>query len=457
MDQNQTKNIKKLASELYQAAQEHIHREEAVREISKFFIKGPPIGMDDALRDKQDKLVKKCVDYLGVELGNEEEIEELAWKHFWLNFSDSNLNSIVSEITERFFEDFTRYEQRSYGYLAPNFVLEFVEQAQKIVIGPVEAIQTESLIKNQSEIEATLRIHGMILPEKTQIGSNFDLSISDGRILLDLPQSCWHIPIGSIKAARLNAEEKTIWSVNVALSLLRLSYPSPESKKYPNIGDMEGIPMTEPNNWFFGYASEEKGFVLSKFSQSTKRIATGTGLHMPLSSSVRRKPCHYVVDDAVVEMSEEPGFRNRAHKIFNPAKNSLAERFGQGLGWLSRGRQTADRAERFLFFFTAVEALLSSDDKNAPVVQTISRYAATILHTEPEERANFAKELRKLYSVRSALVHAGKRNVSQAQSMETQKIAEELYKTVMEKYPLDSKFGDFQNSLSKASYGSPWP
>jgi hypothetical protein len=42
---------------------------------------------------------------------------------------------------------------------------------------------------------------------------------------------------------------------------------------------------------------------------------------------------------------------------------------GQGLGWLSRGRQAESRTERFLFFFTALEALLSSDDKGDPVTQ----------------------------------------------------------------------------------------
>ena len=449
MDKNQTKRIKKLASELFQAAQEYIHGEEAVRKISKFFIKGPPIGMDGALREKQDKLVKKCVDFLGVELGNEEEIEELAWSHFWLNFSASNLNSDVSEITERFLGDVTRYEQRSYGYLAPNYVLDFSEQARKIVIGPVEAIQTECLVKNQNQKEEALRIYWIISPDKIQVGSTFNLSISGEDILLELPQSCWHIPMGSIKAARRNAEEVAIWSINVAMSLLRLSYPNPTREKYSNVGDIEEMPLTEPRKFWFGEVSEEKGFVLTKFGEPTNRIATGTGAYMPLSSSVNRIPCTYVVDDAVVEMCEEQGFKDRAQKIFSPAQNSLAERFGQGLGWLSRGRQTADRAERLLFFFTAIEALVSSDDKNAPVVQTISKHAATILCADLEERANFEKQLCSLYEVRSVLVHAGKRNVSQAQSMEVQRIAEELYKAAIENYPLDSKFSDFQDSLGE--------
>jgi hypothetical protein len=40
-----------------------------------------------------------------------------------------------------------------------------------------------------------------------------------------------------------------------------------------------------------------------------------------------------------------------------PRTIHLAERVGQGLGWLTRGRQAEDRAERLLYFFTAIEAL----------------------------------------------------------------------------------------------------
>ncbi len=264
--------------------------------------------------------------------------------------------------------------------------------------------------------------------------------------------------MGSIKAARRNTEEKAIWLINISISLLRLCYPNPEREKYPEVGDIEEMPLIEPKNFWFDSRTEEKGIVLDKLDKKDEPTnRASAGVSFPLSSSIRRIPCTYLVDDIVVALTEEQKFKERAHVIFNPPKKSLAERFSQGLGWLSRGRQTVDRAERLLFFFTAIEALLSSNDKNTPVVQTISRHAATILHTDPQDRKDFAGQLRSLYGVRSALVHTGKRDVSQIQTMEAQRIAEELYKAVMENYPLDSKFDTFQKSLSKASYGSPWP
>ena len=466
MDQNQANEIKNFAIEFFQAVREHLENKVGQNEIlnmsSDISLGGPLFGMDDNVAEKQKDLVDQCIRSLGVDLGSDEEIEELAWKHVWESYPVPNSILDISEITERFFDDIIQYEQRSYGYLAPNYVVEFSEQVQKIVIGPVEAIKTEYLVADQKVVlqDKTIwqrMLAGENISMEIQAGSKYDWSISDNRILLKLPQSCWYIPINSIKAARRNADEKAIWWINVAIGILRLCYPDSKRSKYPKQGDVEEMPLTEPKEFRFGTRLEEKGIVLNENTKSAKKPFFHVGISKPVSSSVNRTLCTYVVDDSVVEMTKEQKFKDRAQNIFYPAKNSLAERFGQGLGWLSRGRQTGDRAERFLFFFTAIEALLSSNDNYAPVVQTISRHAATILHSDPRERANFAKHLQSLYRIRSTLVHTGKRNVSQSQSIETQRIAEDIYKVVMERYRLDSKFDEFQNSLSMASYGSPWP
>jgi hypothetical protein len=116
-----------------------------------------------------------------------------------------------------------------------------------------------------------------------------------------------------------------------------------------------------------------------------------------------------------------------------------------------------NRAERFLYFFTAVEAIVSSTDKTAPIVQTICRYAATILQVRAEDRSALAKRLASLYEDRSALVHRGKRQVSQSAVDELQNIAEHLYKTVLERGDLGQQINLFHSSLGEASYGLPWP
>ena len=333
----------------------------------------------------------------------------------------------------------------------------FVSARSLVSTRPVHAPQ-RLLLARSSETRITgQELAGEDVPTEFQVGSKFDFSISDNRMLIELPECCWVIPMDSVRAARRNAEENAIWLINIAICLLRLCHPNPRHSDFPKPGDIEEMSIEEPKKYWFGGRREEKALVLAGVKESRNRSIFTVGLSTPAKSSVRRMFCTYAVDDAVVKVTEEQGFKDRARQIFRPGKRSLAERFGHGLGWLTRGRQARDRAERFLFVFTAIEALLCSDDSTAPVVQTISRYAAVVLRDNPDARAKLAARLRKLYESRSALVHAGKRKVSQAQSIEVQAIAEELYRTVMERYPLDSRFDDFQQSLSRGSYGSSWP
>ena len=462
MDKNQANVIKKFAIKFFHAAREYLDDKVGQKEIqnlsSGLSLGGPLFGMDDDVAEKQKELVDKCIATLGVELGSDEEIEKLAWEHVWKSYSDPNSILDITEITQQFFDDIIQYEQRRYGYLAPNYVIKFSEQVQKIVIGPVEVIKTEYLVADQKIVQRDKTIWQRILvgekiPMEIQAGSKYGMSISNNRILLELPQSCWYIPVNSINAARRNVEEQAIWLINIAIGILRLCYPDSKRSSYPKLGDVEEMPLTEPKKFWLGARLEGKGLVLNGSIETAKKSLFDVGISTPVSSSVNRILCTYDVDDAVADITTEQGFKYRAQKIFYPAKNSLSERFGQGLGWLSRGRQTEDRAERFLFFFTAIEALLSSYDNNTPVVQTISRHASTILHTDAEKRWKFARHLRSLYKIRSALVHTGKRNISQAHTMEIQRIAEDIYKTVMERYPLDRKISEFQESLSRASYG----
>ena len=346
--------------------------------------------------------------------------------------------------------------------MAPNCVLRFTGKAERVVIGPVEAMKTECLKVDPGQSRDGPSIRERIFgvePSKLafRAGAKFDIEWSTGEIVIELPECCWVIPTGFVEAAERNAEEVAVWMINQALCLLRLANP-PNRSRFPRTGDVEDMPIVEPKEFWPGGRREEKGLVLKPVNKPKKPwerpiVGVSTGVR----SSVRRAGCFYGIDEVVVELTKAEPFPRLAQTIFNPPRKSLAERFSQGLGWQSRARQTADRAERLLFFFTAIESLLSGDDRQAPVVQTISRNAATILHADPAERARCAAMLRSLYGVRSRLVHAGKRNVTQSNSMAIQDITEKLYRTVMDNYPLEKPFVDFQASLGQSSYGSCWP
>jgi hypothetical protein len=142
--------------------------------------------------------------------------------------------------------------------------------------------------------------------------------------------------------------------------------------------------------------------------------------------------------------------------VFTAKEGSVAERVAQGLGWMTRGRQSADRAERLLYFFTAVEALLTNSDKTAPVTQTIARHASVILADTPQDRVKIAGQFKSLYGLRSALVHSGKRGVGRSDADTVQALVEALYDRVLALVPLSSDAQNLNLALDKASYGGAW-
>jgi len=144
--------------------------------------------------------------------------------------------------------------------------------------------------------------------------------------------------------------------------------------------------------------------------------------------------------------------------IFTASSKKVANRVARGLGWMTRGRQTADPAERLLFFFTALEALLTHDDKSQPVVQTICRNASVVLSNNVGERYVLAEQLKAAYTLRSGLVHGGKREVSIADTRLVQSVTEDVYRVLLVKEAiLDQEAHMFLAEMAEASYGKRWP
>jgi hypothetical protein len=325
----------------------------------------------------------------------------------------------------KFLAGLEQHAQREFIYIAPNYVVGFRARGQAIAIGSVEAILTDDLLPELLKNKKNPR---WTITRTQKLGFKWDPS----GIEFQLPPVVWRV---RVKAAKGFVDEEGLWLINVAISFLRLSYPAGRFDFFPSVGDQEAPAIEEAR-------TTDSGFTFTEDA---------------ISGGSHKTPYVYVVDDSILTISRSVQFQERARLVFAPPKASVAERFGAGLGWLTRGRQSADRAERFLYFFTAIEALLSSSDATAPVVQTISRYAATVLQPNIKERILLAKQLVSLYATRSALVHTGKRNVLQAAVDQLQDIAEHVYKTVMEGTDLSQTFEAFHKALGEASYGLPWP
>ena len=257
--------------------------------------------------------------------------------------------------------------------------------------------------------------------------------IIKGAVLqLEFPQSCWRV---TVNALGRNVHEEALWLVNIAISLIRLYFPPLNGRLPPGgFGAVDSHPVLK---------IEKQQPTITSSTGSVSAIGSPPGLH-------------YWIGKTQAEHFKAVGLKAIAEKLYAAAPRTVAERVAQGLGWLSRGRQAESRTERFLFFFTALEALLSSDDKSDPVTQTITRHAAVIMTEDPLQREALGSELGDLYALRSALVHRGKRNVSSHEAARSQELVETLYRSVLDKFDITREYNDLWSALRKASYGLPW-
>lgn len=380
---------------------------------------------DDDLFSSAINLGTLCVEKLGPKFGDENDVDKLIWKHT----CDGALSGTSPEtIADEFLKSLVEHAQSASTYVCANQLFRFHSNTHRLEIGSVEIVAVTNPTQDIFD--------GKVNPSWVlSVGQEYAFSENEN-IKIQIPTTCWKV---SAHASQSNVKEEAEWLIDVAISFFRVSQyellRSASNGLFPEIGKTEPLPTRIPE------------------SETQYLLMTENGI----SAGGVWVPPMYVIDDAVIAATQTPEFKAKAQAIFFPVQGSLAERFGQGLGWLTRGRQSEDRAERILFFFTAIESLLSNDGMRAPVVQNIARSAAAILTNDVADRAKNAAKIKSLYGMRSALVHAGKRNVSKKEANTAQVIAETLYMSVLEHVSLTVSFSTFQAGLGQATYGLPWP
>jgi hypothetical protein len=381
---------------------------------------GGIVELTEEIIAAQSGFVHRAAKLLKSKAAHEKAISNIATNHAHeFIAAKKKIETAVADMIKAVFEQ----GNASFEYLAPNYLIRFNPPIKEIKIGRVRALLTEDF---SSEWKSRYPDHQVnIVP-----GAGFSLQPGQ-KITIEMRPICWIVHVDAVAE---NVEEEGKWLIDVAVSFLRLSHQR-WSGHFPQLGDIEPHPARAT-------PLHSEGVKLQG-----SRVLAGGG----------RVPPWYEIDAAVVATSQEQKFISQAELIFDPPKKSLAERVSQGLGWLTRGRQAEDRAERLLYFFTAIEALLSTDDKSAPVVQTIARHAAVLLTNDNAARAEVAKDLKNLYSLRSSLVHAGNRSILWSGANGAQVLAEGLFHLVLEKADLKMRHESFSNELAAASYGTPWP
>ncbi|MBE0530896.1 MAG: hypothetical protein IH626_08715 [Rhodospirillales bacterium] len=388
-------------------------------------VNGIIFHLNASLRKSEREFVSQCSRLLGTRFGNIGDISNLAWKSVSQSLACGEHKLDKTITFKQFVDAVVESGQRDCRFLAPNALIRFTDDVTSISIGPVEAALSTTLLVGDT---------GARRGKNWQIGvgKEFRTIFAGDTVVFELSPVSWAV---AIKAAPGNLGEEAIWLVNVALGLLRLSWPKVAYHMCPAFSEIEGNPFTARQS-------------------RTQHLHLTEG---DPSEGGTRSPAYYEIGAAVRDVVASEEFKARAEAIFVPKQKSVGERFSQGLGWMTRGRQTEDRAERMLHFFTAIEALLSADGKNAPIVQTVARHAAVILSHNAEGRAAIAADCKSLYGTRSALVHTGKRGVFTEDASKAEAYAEMLYMVVLEKVNLATPYQEFYQSLDHASFGSPWP
>lgn len=366
-------------------------------------------------------LVQVCTKKLGSKSGHEIDIERVAWEIA----STMDPNDIESAV-KNFALDVEKQSRTEFIYIAPNFAVELLDNIKELEAGPVKIRKSHTLPDDyvKSNDRSKWIFHSSSDPR---------IILSSNGLNVFYPDFCWEVKLNTSPG---NVEEEAFWLISIALSFIRFFYPVDHTNpSYPMWGKKEAHPIIPPvvNNPRIVVRIQDRS------------VNAGGGSF----------PLLYTIDNKVVEHFKQSGFEKFTETIFNYEKNTVAERVAHGLGWMTRGRHSEDRSERFLFFYTAIEALVSSGDKSAPVIQTIARNAASILDDRPEVRRDIAKDIIESYGFRSSLVHGGRRQVSLTQSYKAQQLAESLYDAVIKHIDLNMKNEDYENVLKEASYGMP--
>lgn len=420
------KEARKCAKEFITAAVQTIVSLEDIKQSDNFYfpriVKGKSFKPDFNSDLLLSNLVSHCVKKLGTKIGNEHDIRTVAWEVIAETYGE-DVDAVVKVLIDKIQEQ----SATEHLFIAPNCAVSLQDNVKQFEVGPVRIKLSESLKGEHEKPDDKMKW-------KINLGAPHMTSWGEKGIELTYPAHCWEV---SISTSPSNVQEEAFWLINIALSCIRLYYPEDNNNFFPTLGKLETHPLLLP------VVIDPRIYITRK----DRNTSFGKWV----------SPLLYVIDKNILGHFDKIDFKNLIKPIFNYKEGTVAERVAHGFGWMTKGRHTVDKTERFLFFYTAIEALVTSGDKNNPVTQTIARNAASIIDDRPKVRLTIAQDIIKSYGIRSSLVHGGRRNVSDSEAYMAQLVAETICKGVIKKIDLHTENDDYEKILKEASYGLPLP
>jgi len=373
--------------------------------------------IDVELSNYQDDSIKALRKKYSSSIISDVEIRTLLYKKAAAQYYDNK------DKTDEILQSLASFTNTNIEFIAPNHAIRLVG-VSNFEIGPVKCKLSKDL---QSSYPYLFNNEQLVIDEEKS-----GLIIADKALEFHISSQCFVI---SLKCSPKRAENLAQWYIDIALSLLRLYQFKHKSTfgLFPYIGHLDPLAF-------------QKREGVSPF------ITVENG--KPKGYSMTNHPI-YEIHQKTVNLLAQDNFSQTCNAIFDAKKDTTAECLQRALGWMTKARQSTDLATKFLFFFTALEALLTFSN-GAPVTDTIARNTATIIG-EIEARYLIYNDIKKLYDVRSSLVHHGDRNdVSETDCDKLQYYTEITCWKILDN-AIDQTLVDFQNNLKTAGFGAKWP
>jgi hypothetical protein len=147
--------------------------------------------------------------------------------------------------------------------------------------------------------------------------------------------------------------------------------------------------------------------------------------------------------------------------IAKESRTDLEQRTLAAIDWVGKAIHDEDRADRFVQFMFAIEALLLTSDKGVLITPSISyqlaENAAFILGRSAAKRREVSKEVKDLYGTRSGIVHGGAKEVSRRLLTSAWSISTRLVKslTLLPPFKGMTSFAQVLGWIEKQRYSVP--
>ncbi|NKK38550.1 hypothetical protein GFL72_28640 [Rhizobium leguminosarum bv. viciae] len=421
-------SLAKEYAEAFRAAL--VKTEKDYREVLRGRGNGFSTGEHGTVEFTQDLLIagRKLADRASTSFGahriHDKSVEEAARSVLF----QSDLETPIKTVAQRVIGAISDAATKTYRVIRPNQLFRLTENVGEIRVGPVRVVKREVL---SVEIERDHKKLKIVAPATE--GNAISIVETDDEMdaEIHLPDVCWDV---TIQGMPKKIEHEALWLVDVAVSFARLQFDQFPGL-FPRLRDVEPHPI-RPYQW------TREGLVIS----ANKGLQFGGGT----------APTWYEVGQDMADKFSDPQVRQATEQIFDPSSRSVGERLQQVLGWMSRARQAAEPAERVLLFFTAIEALLSSSEKDVPITESIARGASVMWSSKQSTRVAFYKSIKKLYGTRSRIIHNGFRSVAEIEANNVHHIIWNLAHAVLHKVDLTQPHAAFLDELKEASFGREW-